>query len=409
MDYVTELENAIRDFNAEARNLANYREMMSATKTLIAAIQNEKNLLKKAASALQALTPVVENGNVELQDKYAAILNVVETAKADNKTIKDEIEVLLQGFIEREDFGRKNLAEQVKAKIKQDTEALSEKLVQPLEGNLVELQNNCAKIQALIDHEQKAINNNERVVAAFQESLNDCIKAQTDAVNGFLKQIEDIAKVSIEDNAKKMQVILDNTGDTIIGEITPKIDDRFDNIRQKLDNYFDSTNNNMINLNGSINNMSAQIADRITSSDSKVSVYFDGANAKFEQLIQNNNRVEKSIIDAFNNVATENSGSIIGAIEENTNRLVATRVELGNLKDELTKAIDGGDKKLETEIKNSQDKTAAMLSEKITNTINSKEEAIAYEIKKVNAKVNQNRIMMVVLTIIAAIILFKLW
>lgn len=211
MDYIKNIEEAVKAFEFETKRLSNYTNLLGAIKDLITAIQSEKDILNSTTEEIKKAEVPIHSTYEALKEQCENLKRIIDEEQSDNKTIKDVLTAVLTDYLDKETAARDNLSNQIKASVREDTVKLFNNLINHLKEDRDALHADGELLSNLIDEQRNAIEETEKVVAALTVSLSEFIEkeksSRAESVDKMNNSIENMVEPVITANEKILEAL----------------------------------------------------------------------------------------------------------------------------------------------------------------------------------------------------------
>ncbi len=106
MDYIKNIEDAVKAFESETKKLSNYTNLLGTIKGLIEAIQSEKDILNKSTEEIKKAEEPILSSCKALSELCEKLKQIIDKEQLDNKSIKDELAAILNDYLDKETASR---------------------------------------------------------------------------------------------------------------------------------------------------------------------------------------------------------------------------------------------------------------------------------------------------------------
>ena len=106
MDYIKNIDAAVKAFESETKKLSNYTNLLGTIKELIKAIQSEKDILNSSTEEIKKAEEPLFNSYEALKKECDNLKQIIDKEQLDNKTIKNELTALLSDYLNKEKVSR---------------------------------------------------------------------------------------------------------------------------------------------------------------------------------------------------------------------------------------------------------------------------------------------------------------
>ena len=217
MDYIKNIEDAVKAFESETKKLSNYTNLLGTIKGLIEAIQSEKDILNKSTEEIKKAEEPILSSCKALSELCEKLKQIIDKEQLDNKSIKDELAAILNDYLDKETASREESVDIINKTAVEMTSSVTENnqkilavvnsrsnlLEKQISNASVEINEQIVKNLALVNDKVDAID------AAVKNNVDTFIKIfenQADKQAGLQHSLDDLSEV-INGNNKEISFI----------------------------------------------------------------------------------------------------------------------------------------------------------------------------------------------------------
>ena len=332
MDYIKNLENAVKNFEIESRRLKNFNTVLASIDDLTKAILSEQNNINHIVGKIDDVSEPICSSGVVLKEQCDNLKAAVQTAQKNNDSVYNQLTTLVKNLIENEQNNRKTFTTEVidniTTALSSNTADIVKDTVKPLNDSKEELEVTCIAIEKLINECNAAAEENKKVISLISDTVDAHVQEVKELYDVFNNDIRGTINLELDN---KTNDLLDTVKECLIAQrevelkITKAIAVNNDTVKSVAKETSATILHKINTINQLIQDTSNGINETITSTYSKVdSLSVDTANIQKKIIIINSGlNEEKNLIkkisvknSAISNDITRLEKNLVSRIEK---------------------------------------------------------------------------------------------
>lgn len=286
MDYIKNLENAVKNFETESKRLKNFNTVLASIDDLAKAILSEQNNINHIAGKIDDVSEPICSSGAILKEQCDNLKAVVQTAQKNNDSIYSQLTTLVKNLIENEQNNRKafttEVIDNITTALSSSTADIVKDTVKPLDDSKEELEVTCIAIEKLINECNAAAEENKKVVSLISDAVDAHVQEVKELYNGFnddirgtigseldnktndlLKAVKEclIAQREVELKITKAIAVNNDTTKSVAKETSATILHKINTINQLIQDTSSGINKTITNIDSKIDSLSTDTAD----------------------------------------------------------------------------------------------------------------------------------------------------
>lgn len=286
MDYIKNLEDAVKNFEIESKRLKDFNTVLTSIDDLAKAILSEQNNINHIAGKIDDVSEPICSSGAILKEQCDNLKAVVQTAQKNNDSIYSQLTMLVKNLIENEQNNRKafttEVIDNITMALSSSTADIVKDTVKSLDDSKEELEVTCIAIEKLINECNAAAEENKKIVSLISDAVDAHVQEVKKLYNGFnddirgtigseldnktndlLKAVKEclIAQREVELKITKAIAVNNDTTKSVAKEISATILHKINTINQLMQDTSSGINKTITSIDSKIDSLSTDTAD----------------------------------------------------------------------------------------------------------------------------------------------------